>query len=134
MNYKTAYNKIIDAYFKDEIKPLDPKFCFCGTLCDNSMKWQDNRFEEFSWGEDKPEYIGHHYKYPMPYTISEFKKMEWELIITRNRARVFKNLNEEDALFEGMCAALDVLKKIHRERGENVDEEMPLTKRQLQTA
>lgn len=28
----------------------------------------------------------------------------------------------EDALFEGMCKALEVLKQIHIERGENVEE------------
>ena len=38
----------------------------------------------------------------------------------------------EDALFEGMCAALEVLKNIHKSRNEDVDECNYLVKRNLE--
>lgn len=38
LTYKQAESKIFDAYFRDEIRPLSPEFCFCGTLCNNSDK------------------------------------------------------------------------------------------------
>ena len=34
MTYNEAYSKIIDAYFRDEIRAMDSNFCFCGTLTD----------------------------------------------------------------------------------------------------
>lgn len=37
----------------------------------------------------------------------------------------------EDRLFSGMCAALEVLKQIHIERNEDVDDSLTLTKREL---
>lgn len=43
------------------------------------------------------------------------------------------SMNYEEGLFEGMVKALEVLKEIHRSRGENVDEEIQaFTKRNLQ--
>ena len=45
---------------------------------------------------------------------------------------VFEVANE-DKLFEGMCAALEVLKQIHKERGEDVDSVPEFKKRKLQT-
>ncbi|MDB5200534.1 MAG: hypothetical protein JWO92_2497 [Chitinophagaceae bacterium] len=138
MTYNEAYNKIIDAYFKDEIKPFDERFCFCGNLSNNCSSWNNlhSRYFEES-----------------PYTYEEYKRMELHLmntvvLVTTGQLwqsengigiEVIKTVKEikvhpdyEDALFSGMCAALDVLKQIHKGRGENVDEEIPFTKRELQ--
>jgi len=128
--YKEQRDKIIEAYFKDEIKPFDAKFCFCGTLNNNNSAWVRRRFH---------------------YSLDEFYEMEKALysglksvglkIIGRlsNRESIndiqnWQNCdihpNYENALFGGMSAALDVLKEIHRNRGENVDEETtPFIKR-----
>jgi hypothetical protein len=133
MTYNEAYNKIIEAYFKDEIRPFDPDFCFCGTLNRNNNSWC-NLYHDSSV---VPEYQ------PM-----EFVKMESALLtpfikISNNVERVGDDPGEwsghvcpstlgyEDALFAGMCAALEELKAIHKSRGENVDELPKLTKRQL---
>lgn len=121
MTYNEAYNKIIDAYFKDEIKPMDTKFCFCGTLCDNTKVW---------YGGIVLRLASH------GYNGKEFLDMEGALF---GGIRKIDGLGwgskaiSEDALFSGMCAALDVLKNIHRERGENVDEVPQFTKRSLST-
>lgn len=137
LTYRQAYDKIIDAYFKDEIQPLEERFCFCGTLNNNSPTW--NKYGS----------AAHRYSY------AEFKSMELPLlniilektlgrkwknddgffvapITVSDTIAIFSHPHFEDALFQGMCAALEVLKQIHRDRGENVDEDIPtFTKRQL---
>lgn len=122
MTYKEAYSKIIDAYFKDEIKPMKPLFCFCGTLC-GSTEWYGG-------------YAGNRIA-SNGYNGYELGRMEAALIFDDNPWRhlladeCFDNPNYEDALFNGMCAALEVLKEIHRNRGENVDEvQTKFTKRE----
>lgn len=124
LTYKEAYDKIIEAYFKDEIKPFNSEFCFCGTLSKN-VKWNDMLV-------DNPFY-----------SYGEYKKMEWALFtgtLHWPKMASFFCLKEyvgkdsyEEYLFKGMSAALDVLKEIHRQRGENVDEDFPqFTKRNLE--
>lgn len=123
ITYKKAFDKITEAYIKDEIKPMDRNTCFCGTL---------------GWN------TGNDY-----YTRYDYKKMEWALLrrligiytdlvyLTPPQINIYgfqwvfcegvkegvepKTKEYEDALFRGLCDALDVLKKIHIERGENVD-------------
>lgn len=126
--YKQQYDKIIQAYFKDEIKPMSMNFCFCGTLADKVVDSADGSQEEW---ESKD------------YTMPEFLKMEEALMIG---LKANKNKNSgwnifsartsdadyEERLFEGMCAALEVLKKIHIERGEIIDEDPVFQKRKLQ--
>jgi hypothetical protein len=119
LTYQQAYNKIIDAYFKDEIEPFNNSFCFCGNLNDNDYAWRfgDGRY----------------------YTIKEYNKMEDALFygmieIIPNimfRSTINKPSDYEDCIFNGMCAALKVLKQIHKDRGENVDEEIPFVKREI---
>lgn len=124
MTYKDAYDKIIQAYFKDEIKPMNKHFCFCGTL---GVEWWTGSGD---------------------YRIAEYQRMEFALLSEMGVVGIFragpsvcqfistgdpsKHPKYEDTLFNGMCAALEVLKEIHRSRGENVDE-VKLTKRVLTT-
>lgn len=128
MTYQQAYNKIIEAYFKDEIKPLNAQFCFCGTL-QGDCDW---RREEGSKN----------------YTTSEYGKMERALFFkfpvicegpgalvhsdfNKELSEIKKLSDYEDRLFAGMSAALDVLKEIHRSLGENVDDVPVFAKRVL---
>jgi hypothetical protein len=133
LTYREAYDKIIEAYFKDEIKPTKARFCFCGTLNNNKGNWCTSIDEPLS-------------ELYLPY---EFAQMETALLTPLIPFGASKDefrdtpgswgcfgLYEghpgyEDALFSGMCAALEVLKQIHRERGENVDEVPLFTKRNL---
>lgn len=123
LTYRQAYDKIIEAYFGDQIRPMESNFCFCGTLCDNTSDWA-------GWIRNKDSH---------GYTGRDFDTMEQALFkgirITANKSVTYLMRHEgvyEDALFAGMSAALDVLKKIHRSRGENVGEDMPaFTKREL---
>lgn len=121
MTYKQAYDKIIEAYFKDEIEIMNPKFCFCGTISPDS-RWQES-----------PQRMVY------PYTSDQYFKMEDALFEGVYRAIGYVNLNPntmqgekyEKGLFAGMSAALDVLKSIHISRGEVIDETPVFTKRQL---
>src|SRR6187431_3627039 len=99
MIYNEAYNKIIEAYFKDEIKPYDSSFCFCGTLADNTAHWFGSTLGRFH-----RDYAG--------YKGLEYLRMERALLDTIQGA----NGDYETLLFLGMSAALDVLKQIHIER------------------
>lgn len=133
LTYKQAYDKIIDAYFKDEIKPLAGEFCFCGTLNDNNINWCGS----FVNGE------------PLPYSLEDFSRMEDALFepllplgvdkIEQTRWVTGGYIGRlpygspwyETALFAGMTAALEVLKQIHTERGEIIDEVPVFAKREL---
>jgi hypothetical protein len=134
--FQQAYSKIIDAYFKDEIRPYSKTFCFCGTL-----GIIDNGYGYGTWDKTK-------------YSSDEYNKMEWALLSTirdqtigdvgyifggrkmedgrLSRFHIQEHPNYEEALFNGMCAALEVLREIHRGRGE-ITEGMTFTKRVLQT-
>lgn len=139
LTYKQAYDKIIEAYMKDEIKIFNVQFCFCGTLSPDKH-WQS---------------VVHNYNNVLyPYSVGEYGRMERALFSSFRDDVVYYGIcslnpgfcfteedlmypsirikNYEDKLFDGMCAALDVLKEIHRERGENVDDVVVLKKRQLQ--
>jgi hypothetical protein len=127
--FADQYNKIIDAYFKDEIRPMSPSFCFCGTLNDNKNNWCSRE------PNNKPQY-----------SFQEFGEMEAALLealipFGANRTGVgagewrgslerSKN-GYEEALFKGMCAALEVLRTIHEEHGEIIDQSPVFKKREL---
>ncbi len=116
MAYQQARDKIIQAYFRDEIKPLDAKFCFCGTLCDNKSEWHDPPM----------------HKPLLEYTGEQFRQMELALWLPFGVSNILSSHpNYEEFLFLGMCAALDVLKEIHRSRGEDVDGVEVFKKREI---
>lgn len=142
LTYRQAFDKITEAYIRGEIQPYDRSFCFCGTLV--NKKNQDNVFLS-DWD----------YSF---YNHFELGKMEEALLKTirdmtighkaspsifvediinfdtiKLRESVFSHPNYENALFAGMSAALEVLKEIHRARGEDVDEVPMFTKRELLT-
>lgn len=123
MTYKQAFDKITEAYFKDQIKPLSSSFCFCGTLCNNERGWFISPRSEHA---DSHGYKG-----------TEFVKMETVFLNTIQEFESdsgkwnTQNPKYEEGVFAGMSAALDVLKQIHIERGEIIDEVPEFVKREL---
>lgn len=121
MTYREAYDKIIAAYFKDEIQPWESQFCFCGNLNDKNPGW------------------GYIWDYNNYYSYEQYNKMEYALLDSLfyetvsgiTKCADTGNLLYEEKLFDGMSAALDVLKQIHIERGEIIDEVPEVTKREL---
>jgi hypothetical protein len=49
--------------------------------------------------------------------------------MVNEREKIKENPQYENVLFDAMCAALDILKKIHISRGETINEGLELTKR-----
>lgn len=133
LTWKEAYDKIIQAYFRDEIEPYNSNFCFCGTLAAECYSAEGYK----NWNN----HDGKFNKLRQPYTLKAYGKMEQALFGPLNAAgsKPFNigyggklmpgDDNYEDALFDGMCAALEVLKDIHRRRGENVDQVPEFKKR-----
>ena len=128
LTYKEAYNKIIDAYFNDEINPMSVNFCFCGTLAPN-----DSWIQKYLHKVNKHPYSYEEYRLMESALLNNIKHDDQSILLFNNIKDVYDKLSStyEENLFKGMCAALDVLKDIHRERGENVDDEVAFTKRQL---
>lgn len=118
--FKQAFDKITEAYIKGEIKVGYSEFCFCGTLTGGNYNWAL-----------RSKCVN------MAYTYEEFGRMERALFSVDpesgwedNGAVADKKVGEdEDLLFAGMTAALEVLKQIHIERGEVIDESPVFSKR-----
>ena len=126
--YEQQFNKITEAYIKGDIKPMDRSFCFCGTLEDNDHKW-----------------INKNTCKNLTYSFGEYKKMEDALLNHLTQFSIFRTIDGcwmgngcpelcdpikyEPALFNGIVAALEVLKQIHIERGEIIDQPPVFTKR-----
>lgn len=112
---------------------MSNQFCFCGTLAPD-RRWR----QQDGLRDTEKEY---------PYTILEYERMETGLFdgmnmlfCTRISAHSYPSdfnglVNHpqfENAIFNGMSMALDVLKTIHQERGEDVDgEQTQFIKRNL---
>src|SRR5687768_15931127 len=108
LTYKEAYDKIITAYFRDEIKLMDHSFCFCGTL---------NGGEGWNRGGDQVRhYSSANYERMERALFSSFPDLQyWSIGSLQCFSAVPRDSKEyEDRLFSGMCAALEVLKDIHR--------------------
>lgn len=130
MTYKEASEMIIAAYFADQINVNNAEFCFCGTLCGNSERWAfplpgeelPYSYDEYGRMEaalfsvfDVKWVCNGTIKILTPYRMHNFDQCRWfDRFLTTQKG--------EQKVFEGMCAALDVLKQIHIERGEVIDE------------
>lgn len=131
LTYKQARDRIIEAYFKDEIQPMNCNFCICGTLHGSGDWWRSKEG---------------------PYSLEEYRRLEFALLLRtinfNSRLRCYhnniagfeKSLTSEELaqyeiqLFVGMSAALDVLKDIHLSWGENIDKEEVFAQRKLEHA
>ncbi len=119
------YNKIVNAYLKNELNPMKPCGCFVGNLLNNSREWSLSSIEECV----KKEANGF-------YTVEEIEKLEREFMFgDMNDGRWFSiqgKILDEEALYKSMERTLLMLKEIHESKGEIV-ESYTFSKRQLQT-
>ncbi len=124
-SYKEQFDKITEAYIKGEIKPYKSNFCFCGTIAPEEYSADGHK----NWNNHDGKFMQHKHFY----TLSEYGKMEEALFIPLHAfngkisgMNIYR-LEEgdegyEDAMFDGMCAALEVLKQIHVHKGDIADE------------
>lgn len=130
--YQQQFNKITEAYIKGEILPFKACFCFIGNLLNKTDQWVDAR-NSFC---DVPNFFINNSlmeKEIIRHAGGLYKPMEIAQMETLFCRTYQKHGKTEDALFIAMCAALEVLKQIHIERGEVIDDAPVFTKRELQT-
>lgn len=147
--YEQQWQKLTTAYLNNELRPFSSSFCLCGNLCDNSDDWFNRNCSHRAI--NVPLDTKHH-DYGQ-YTGQELFDMEDALLQTihkqcgttskydklctnKDRLKYFveHHPNFEDALFEGMCNALEVLRKIHESKGDETAKIITLSKRVLQIA
>lgn len=135
LTYREAYDKIIDAYFKNKIEPYNGCACFVGTLLNGDSKWMECRsgydFTKGDYDSTRGLII---LKKKYPYTEDEIVRLERTLLgsIYRLSDGLCHDHNDyEQILFIAMSETLDVLKEIHRSRGEDVDGFPALIKRKI---
>lgn len=134
--FKEQFDKIITAYFKGTLKPFSQCNCFVGNLLNNNKQWAKCRH----LGGDTEEIIERIRAKDKNYSFAEsnIKKESNGLYNRFDIIRLEKNFlltyirngKNEEALFEAMSSTLDVLKEIHRSKGE-VIEEIVVEKRKL---
>lgn len=145
--YAEQYEKIVQAYLKEQLQPFIECACFIGNLLNGKREWSRARrpdtphvhreFEEFvspdlvlipSVGPNVS--IGLHCIKEEGGGMYEVKDI---IAMEQNFLRIYnKGDKSEDALFEAMCSTLEMLRQVHIDKGEIV-ESIPLKKRELAT-
>ena len=155
MNYKQQYDKLTEAYIKNEVTPWSPCNCFVGNLLNNNCQWVKGRSIPYTNGTMKNNLINGYKNLEIDnykvinecikseakgyYTSEEIISLESRFMSTylENLDVDTSSINEllllinEDALFLAFEAALDLLKYIHISKGENIEEQFTFTKRTL---
>jgi hypothetical protein len=156
--YGQQWQKVTSAYLNDELNPYIQCACFIGNILNETSDWGRCRtmkddagtaivrnykdkisFTFYVVGEQsiKKESAGLYTPLDIVKLENNFLKILWQS--TENRTHrpdeYVKNLvkahpNYENALFEAMTSTLEMLRKIHISKGENVDA-IPLKKREL---
>lgn len=132
--FKEQSEKIIQAYLKCEIYPGDACACFVGNLLNNKVEWIDGR-HSFEYGKVEP----HEYMRATAikcinlesnslYTLQDILKLEENFMI---RVSMKYAGSYEDRLFNSMISTLEMLKQIHISKGEVIEDEITLQKREL---
>lgn len=143
--FREQYDKIVSAYLKDTLNPYDGCACFIGNLLNNENTWEYARHLITPKFTDAPCYskdlkciinpdknilsIGTNFiKYISRgfYTIDNILKLE------ENFLRKYNDGRNEDSLYEAMASTLEILRKIHEEKGEIVKDYV-FNKRVLET-
>lgn len=133
--YEQQWQKLTEAYLRGEMQPCNSCCCFIGNLLNGNSDWASGRTFDYT----KPDTPA----IPIPslvhftskaiikesngyYSVEEILNME---TIFLNVACNSDDYNE--GIFEGMTAALEVLRKIHEAKGDPTAKYITLAKRQL---
>lgn len=149
LTYREAYDRIVDAYFKDELDPFDDCACFIGNLLFGDDSWVGCRTTRNLYPPQTSEILlAIRFVNNFGYTPDQITDLELNFLSCiakydfnkakveareKPRHEVYKMYRrfDEDTLFLAMSSTLDMLKAIHEDNGEIVDAPV-LTKRILQ--
>lgn len=159
ITYKTQFDKLTRAYIENRVRPMSSCACFIGNLLNGDKNWIYGRRRLYGLSSHSAtECINKNGVEQMieviqreaegMYTPEEIIMLEGTFLSTINevggtlnglgtiddRIREGRQLSEtqEDVLFKGFEAALDLLKEIHLSKGEVIEDELVFTKRTLQ--
>lgn len=151
ITYKEQFDKLTTAYIAEQVDPYDCEACFVGNLLNRAWKWGIGRKYRSHGqltlnGEYAVKYasVCIHKQSAGIYSIGDILQIEKAFLIEIEKGleieqysgatglcyviagealhKVIKKLPDyEDRLFNGFCAALEVLKGIHESKGEVVE-------------
>jgi hypothetical protein len=142
ISFKEQFDKLTEAYIRNEVNPYEPCGCFVGNLLNRHQDWVTVRLSWASPIADRSlPFYEDGYKCIKKesdgtYTPQEITDLEFLFMMTYEinggTSSQTKSEKEEDALFIAFETTLDALKKLHEANGEKVDE-FTFKKRTLQT-
>lgn len=135
--FEEQYQKIVSAYYKNELKPLVSCACFIGNLLNKKRDWTSIRIagdEGFKIRPIKDDLYNYSlvFIYEISgglYTPEDIVRMENNFVTKCYPSNEEDNLTEE-SLFHAMESTLEMLRKIHESTGEVV-KDYNFTKREL---
>jgi len=146
--FKTQYNKLVNAYLKDQVNPYNGCACFVGNLLNNSMGWVTNKYRKASLHLVISEEDSNSAIYCISrqsdntYTEKDIFDLEYKFMSicnNKNSLECAKNGSswqalskevQENRLFKAFEETLLLLKQIHESKGE-VIEDYTFKKREL---
>jgi hypothetical protein len=145
LTFEQARNRIIQAYYKDELDPFKNGACFVGNLLGNRDEWSYARVSpcfvvpgtNTSIYGKNPKTVKHlqaglQLINEHGYTAKQITAMENNFLTII--CVWHKGKSEEDVLFDAMDSTIDMLRKIHIQNGEVIPEPFVFAKRQLAVA
>lgn len=140
--YKEMFDKLTEAYIKNEIRPYDNCGCFIGNMMNNTFEWAQCRDFDYKSKKNIVELknpkmlsleINEHLKgFYTPEEILSLEQCFMELLPRYEVYGSWSREQKEESLFKAFEATLALLKQIHEAKGDVV-EECQFTKRTLQT-
>jgi hypothetical protein len=139
--FEQQYQKIVSAYYKNELNPFSGCACFIGNLLNNNSNWEgcrtfksqgqsylddlhDDWVEEARWAITEESYGLYTPQDIIDLENNFLKNLDYDAYLNRQCV--------EDEIFNAMVSTLEMLRKIHESKGEIV-KDYNFTKRQLQT-
>lgn len=130
--FKEQSEKIIQAYLKCEIYPLNPCACFVGNLLNNKKEWIEGRSAS-NCGMVNSNKIQQfvaiaciNQESNNLYTLQEILELEKNFMVGCSIGGSYEN-----AIFNAMISTLEMLKQIHISKGEVIEDEITLQKREV---
>ena len=129
--FREQYDKIVDAYLRDELEPKNSCACFIGNLLNNSSKWVwcrdwNVKYDPIITTDSKSYLVGLRVitlESKGLYTPEEIVEMEALFLKSCGGMNWLRDNNvTEENLFKAMEVTLQLLREIHEFKGEVVED------------